>query len=297
MLVTVAAIVGWNFFSYALMLVGGATCIWMPLSFHPRLSGRKVFAEICFVVAVAAAIAKVTTGFGPSSSAAAPPPPPAAPQAGQISIATVTPPTTAPSFGPASTADRKSTALAQGSTSATPNDPRPMVVKSTPSNAPVAKAPADRDLADLYTDHANGYAIRFPAGWSSTQFTGGDPWFVEVSDGKAGLVSVGFSPFPASAGLEQLKPGSLAAHLQAQRHTNVEAQGIGTIDGQKCLWFKYTGPVKSATGEQPMTVIHYYLPLHDGRMLELRLAAVPDAFPKLAPVLKKSAATMKLLPM
>ena len=67
MLVTVAAITGSNYISYALMLVGGAACIWIPLSFFPRLRGRKVFAEICFVVGVAAAIAKVTTGFGPNS--------------------------------------------------------------------------------------------------------------------------------------------------------------------------------------------------------------------------------------
>jgi hypothetical protein len=297
MLVTVAAITGSNYTSYgsyALMLVGAAACIWVPLSFLPRLGGRKVFAEICFVVGVAAAIAKVTTGFGPNLSSAAPPSP-AAPEPASVVITPVPHPTTAPAASDAS--DDLPIGKPQETPSAKPADAKPLVMKPASSNAPAAKPAPDRDLGDVYTDHANGYSIRFPAAWTSTQFTGGDPWFIEVSDGKTGLVSVGFSPFPASAGLEQLKPASLAAHLQGQRQTTVEAQGYGTISGQKCLWFKYTGPVKSATGEQPMTVIHYYLPLHDGRMFELRLAALPDAFPKVASVFKKSAATVKLVPM
>lgn len=296
MLVTVAAITGSNYIGYGLMLVGAAACIWVPLSFLPRLGGRKVFAEICFVVGVAAAIARVTTGFGPNSTSAAPPAL-AAPEPAAVVITPLAHPTTAPALAANDAGDDLPVGKPHETPAAKPADAKPIAMKPAPSNAAAAKPAPDRDLGDVYTDHANGYSIRFPAGWASTQFTGGDPWFIEVSDGKTGLVSVGFSPFPASAGLEQIKPGSMAAHLQAQRRTTVEAQGTGTIDGQKCLWFKYTGPVKSATGEQPMTVIHYYLPLHDGRMFELRLAAVPEAFARVAPVLRKSAGTVKLLPM
>ena len=44
-----------------------------------------------------------------------------------------------------------------------------------------------------------------------------------------------------------------------------------------------------------MTRVQYLVPLNDGRALELRIAATPEQFEKLSPLMKQSAASIKLL--
>jgi hypothetical protein len=44
-----------------------------------------------------------------------------------------------------------------------------------------------------------------------------------------------------------------------------------------------------------MTVVHYLLPLQDGRALEVRVAAVPEKFNATAARMKQSLDTLKLL--
>ena len=280
---------------HALMVIGAAACAWLPLSLIKPMAKRRVLLGMCVTLGLATAGVKMFTGSSPRSASAAAPASPSQEEllATDTGAATTQPAAVVVITKPAETSgarkDDKPQQLAMGDTR--PQDPKNVAIK------PVAiKASAERELGDPHTDHTNGYSIRFPTAWASKQFGGGDPWFIEVSDGKTGLISVGFSPFPATAGIDQLYPNKLAAHLGAQKHTTVEAKGYGTIDGQPCAWFKYSGPIKGALGEQPMTVIHYFVPMHDGRMFELRMAAVPDAFAKMAPILKKCAASVKLLP-
>ena len=73
-------------------------------------------------------------------------------------------------------------------------------------------------------------------------------------------------------------------------------EGYGLIDGRKCLWHKYTGNVTFSKTSVRMTAVHYLLPLGDGRALELRLASTPEQFAKLAPVMKESVESFKILP-
>jgi hypothetical protein len=43
-----------------------------------------------------------------------------------------------------------------------------------------------------------------------------------------------------------------------------------------------------------MTRVNYILPLGDGRVLELRVAAAPEVFDRLVPVMRKSVETFAL---
>jgi hypothetical protein len=45
-----------------------------------------------------------------------------------------------------------------------------------------------------------------------------------------------------------------------------------------------------------MTRVNYILPTGDGRVLELRVAAAPDQFDRLVPIMKKAVETFRLIP-
>lgn len=262
-------------FGYGLMITGGATCIWMPLSRLKWFETRKAFGIICCALLLVTALYKMMSDPSPQSATASP------------QVLMVQPPS-------ASVANSAMSGEAvEGSI--WPNPKTGDRSLAAARNGP-AKKPAE-PLSDRYVDNANGFSMQFPIGWTSRTFASGEPWFVDVSDGKTGLISVGFSPFPSSAGLDQLKAQGLKNHLQARHDTKFTSDGVGSVDGQPGRWIHYTGPVDTSTGRQVLEVVHYYVPLHDGRMLELRLAAAPSQFGKLAPLLKKSAATLKLMPL
>jgi len=266
---------GWSvvgrFFGYGLMIAGGATCVWMPLSRFAPLASKKVYGIICCALLLVTAAAKVMSD----------------PPAAQANAAETSTPSVAHG-----TSALASSQPAIGSIWPDPNGTSQPV---HPAAKPQVKKPAD-DLGDRYTDLANGFSIRFPGGWTSRTFSSGDPWFIDVSDGKSGLISVGFVPFPSSAGIEQLRPKNLATHLTADGHTHITGQATSTIDGHKGLWFRYNARLDFAGGPQTVQVIHYFVPLHDSRMLELRLAAPPDKFSAVTPLLRKSVQTLKLTP-
>src|SRR5437588_624017 len=78
-------------------------------------------------------------------------------------------------------------------------------------------------LGRAYVDGRSRYSVRFPAGWSARSYEG-DPWVLDASDGRNGIISVGFSPFPADVTIDQLKPENLAKHLKgATAHTVIHA--------------------------------------------------------------------------
>lgn len=271
MLVTVLAEL-WTdtprFVGYGLMIIGIATCAWMPLTRIKALDNKKILAVLVCGLLVAGVVIKLRTSApAPSATAATPP------------DQTQTTPSTQPaviSIWPSSSVS----GAAPGA-----------------SGTKATRTQSASDLSDRYTDTANGYSIQFPAGWNNKTFASGDPWNAEVSDERTGMISIGFSPFPSSAGVDQLKADRLAARLQSQAHAVLRGHANAVVDGHKGLWFRYTAPVESALGRQTMECVHYYVPLHDGRMLELRLAAPPEKFAAVAPLLHKSLATLKLLPL
>lgn len=257
---------------YGLMIIGIATCAWMPLTRFRRLDNKKILAVLVCGLLAAAVIIRLRTS-GPASSATAAVP--SDTQSTHIDVAPATQPAV-------------SSIWPNSSTSAA-------AVAAKPAKAP--RGQATSDLSDRYTDTANGYSIQFPAGWNNKTFASGDPWNAEVSDERSGMISIGFSPFPSSATVDQLKADRLAARLQSQAHAVVRGHASALVDGHKGLWFRYTAPVETTLGRQTMECVHYYVPLRDGRMLELRLAAPPDKFAAVAALLHKSLATLKLLPL
>ena len=160
---------------------------------------------------------------------------------------------------------------------------------------PVPKLRAD-ELAEAIIDHTNGYSIRLPPHWQPERFDGSEKWVMDATDGKIGVISVGFSPLPATADLSQMHPEFLAVYLRSQPNTTLLGRGHTVIDGRECLWFRYTAPLSLAGTSQLMMMVHYFVPLHDGRMLELRLAVVPQKFSRVAPLLRRSIASVRMLP-
>ena len=90
-------------------------------------------------------------------------------------------------------------------------------------------------------------------------------------------------------------PEKVARGYQKRTGTVVHATGYTTIGGRRALWHKYTGPVSRPGATAKMTVVHYLLPLRDGRALELRVAAAPEKFNEAAPRMKQSIDSFKLL--
>jgi hypothetical protein len=168
---------------------------------------------------------------------------------------------------------------------------------AAPTTAPVASAksmtPAAEALGSLYIDETNGFSIRFPAGWVIRTFDG-DPWVCDVGDGKVGLMSVGFSPFPEGFTAESIPPDWIAKKIKRRADTTLHAQGYSMISGRKALWSKSTGPLPMSHASPRMTRVNYILPLGDGRVLELRVAAAPEVFDRLVPVMRKSVETFVL---
>ena len=106
---------------------------------------------------------------------------------------------------------------------------------------------------------------------------------------------MGFSSFPAKTTVDEVVPEKVTRGLQKRPGTVVHSSGYATIAGRRCLWHKYTGPISRPDGNARMTVVHYLLPLQDGRALEVRVAAVPEKFNAAAPRMKLSLDTFKLL--
>ena len=178
-----------------------------------------------------------------------------------------------------------------------PSVPAPAI----PTTAPVASAkaktsattrPADA-LGALYIDETNGFSIRFPAGWLIRTFDG-DPWVIDVGDGRVALISVGFSPFPDGFTAESIPPDWIAKKIKRKADTTLHAQGYAMVSGRKALWSKSTGPLPMSNASPRMTRVNYILPLGDGRVLELRVAAAPEQFDRLVPVMRKSVETFVL---
>lgn len=245
-----------------LMGGGAALAVWLPLSLYKPLGGKKMYGVLFGVMTLIIASVKMGGGSEPAPASAAPP-----------TMIPTPPPPANPRPVPAAT--------------------KPVAVRPAQKSAP---KPFEDDLSEVYADHANGYSIRFPSGWIREKFDNGDPWIMDATDGRSALISIGFSPLPAHVDLSQLHPEVLASHISSQSRTRLEGQGRGTIDGRPCLWFRYSSPLALTSSSQIMTMVHYFLPLRDGRMLELRFASAPEQFAKLGPLLRKSVATFKLIP-
>ncbi len=203
---------------------------------------------------------------------------------------------------PAKPAEETPTAVA---TAASPKKPgtsasTPAPATSRPASSPVASAktrrattmPAD-PLGAIYIDESNGFSIRFPAGWPVRTFEG-DPWVIDAGDGRVGLISVGFAPFPETFTTDSIPPDWIAKRIRRKADTTLHAQGYAPIGGRKALWSKSTGPLPMSHASPRMTRVNYILPLGDGRVLELRVAAAPEQFDRLVPVMRKAVETFAL---
>jgi hypothetical protein len=171
---------------------------------------------------------------------------------------------------------------------------------AAPTTAPVASAKAKRPrtatpdpLGPLYIDETNGFSVRFPAGWLIRTFEG-DPWVIDVGDVRVGLISVGFAPFPEAFTTDSIPPDWIAKRIKRRADTTLHAQGYAMIGGRKALWSKATGPLPMTNASPRMTRVSYILPLGDGRVLELRVAAAPEQFDRLVPVMRKAVETFAL---
>jgi hypothetical protein len=120
-------------------------------------------------------------------------------------------------------------------------------------------------------------------------------WVLDATDGHAAVISVGFSKCPPTLSVDQIAPEKRTRSLQGRSGTVVQATGYATIAGRRCLWHKYTGPISRPDGNPRMTAVHYLLPLQDGRALEVRLAATPEKFNEMAPGMKQSLESFKLV--
>ncbi len=173
--------------------------------------------------------------------------------------------------------------------------PQPTPQPQPQSQSQQAMPAAEIHLGSRYQDAATGYSMQFPAGWTHKAVKGGGGWVLDATDGRGGVISIGFAPFPANVSAEQVSPERIATALRARPGTVVHGGGFGNVGGRKCLWHKYTGPIPRTDGTPRMTAVHYLLPLQDGRALELRVAATPEKFNELAPRMKQSLDSFKLL--
>lgn len=196
-------------------------------------------------------------------------------------------------------ADSKSPAKSAGGASlATAGAKKPSSSTSAPvasrakSKSAASSRPTD-PLGALYIDETNGFSMRFPAGWVIRTFEG-EPWVIDVGDARVGLISVGFAPFPEAFTTDNLPPDWIANNIKKRHDTTLHGQGYAMIGGRKALWSKSTGPLPMTHAAPRMTRVNYVLPIGDGRVLELRVAASPAQFNRLVPVMKKAIATFKL---
>ena len=182
----------------------------------------------------------------------------------------------------------------------------PVVQKpEAPAKVPVAKATKPRPtrkrplgygrLGPKYLDPMNGYSIQFPAGWRYRSSDDGGNWILDATDGSGGIISLGFSAFPPDITAERVNRDLITQALKGQRGTVVHGEGFATLAGRECVWHRYTGRVPRRDGSPRMTVVHYLLPLQDGRAMEVRAAAVPEKFRELAPRMKQSIESLSLV--
>ena len=161
---------------------------------------------------------------------------------------------------------------------------------------PVATPGAVTDgLGPIFVDDTNGFFMRFPAAWSIRKFDG-EPWVIECGNGKDALMSIGFSAFPAEYTADNIPLEWIARRVKKRPGTVLNAQGYATIMGRKAIWSKSTGPMQMAGHQVNVVRTTYIIPLGDGRIAELRIAAAPDQFEKLANVMKNAVSTFRLVP-
>jgi len=232
--------------------------------------------------------ASATPVLAAAKPAPAPAPPAtqtqAAPRLHPANVATVTAPRSGQAE-PRAARPTPATALTSSSAAVPANKPAPSGVTRVASS-----------LGQRYTDKTNRYSVQFPAGWGYKLFKDGGCFLIDASDGQGGSISVGFSKFPATMSVDEIVPAKVTRALQQRAGTVVQGSGYATLNGRRCLWHKYTGPIAHPDGSSRMTVVHYLLPLQDGRALELRVAATPEKFNELAPRMKQSVDSLKLLP-
>ena len=164
-----------------------------------------------------------------------------------------------------------------------------------PATKPTPAPLSDSLLGPVFLDENNGFAMRFPAGWAIRTFSG-EPWVLDCGDGRLGLLSIGFSPFPADFTADNIPPEWVARRIKKRDGTTLHSQGFALIAGKKSLWSKSTGPLALTSGTPKMTRVNYIIPLNDGRVMELRIAATPDLFEQLMPTMRASVESFKLLP-
>jgi hypothetical protein len=138
--------------------------------------------------------------------------------------------------------------------------------------------------------------MRFPIGWAMRSFSG-EPWVLDCGDGHVGLISIGFSAFPNDFTADNIPPEWVARRIKKRGDTQLHSQGYAMIAGKKALWSKSTGPLPMSGGNSPkMTRVNYIIPLNDGRVMELRIAATPEQFDQLMPTMRAAVESFKLIP-
>jgi len=157
----------------------------------------------------------------------------------------------------------------------------------------------DQDMVDelgaAYVDVGNGYSVRFPEGWAIRTFRA-DPWVLDCGDVAGAMISVGFTPCPADVTADRLLPEAIARRIRKTPGTTLLAQGRTLLGGRKALWFKSTGPLLMTNGSPMMTRVQYIVPLGDGRLMQLRLAAPPQMFASLSNTMKQTVDTFTIIP-
>lgn len=159
----------------------------------------------------------------------------------------------------------------------------------------VVAAPQAPPLGPVYRDDVHGFTMHFPARWPIHTFAG-EPWILDCGDTRVGLISVGFSPCPAEVTADKLLPEAIARRIKKRQNTTLHGQGRTEIAGKKALWSKSTGPLPMTDAAPKMTRVQYIVPLEDGRVLEIRVAAPPDKFNLVASLMKDSLSTFRVIP-
>ena len=137
--------------------------------------------------------------------------------------------------------------------------------------------------------------MRFPAAWSIRRFDG-EPWVVDCGDGKSALLRLGFSAFPAEYTADDISLDWVSRRIKKRSDTVLNAQGYATIMNRKAVWSKSTGPMQMGGSTVKVVRTTYILPLGDGRVAEIRIAAAPEQFEKIAGVMKNAVSTFRIVP-
>jgi hypothetical protein len=227
----------------------------------------------------------------------------AAPEAGTAAVAAVAPapppvtkaPAKAPEAAPkVPEATPDGAALAQ----APPRKPagaKPQAAAVRHPHGPASAPAVAVKLGPKYLDDVHGYSIHFPVGWSPRSRDGGR-WVVDATDDAGDLISLGFRTSKLPLKVDAYNREAITRGLKTRPEIFVLGDGVGTLGGRPCLWHKYTGPVaRRQSAGRRMTVIHFRLPLENGKLMELRVATAPEKFQQLAPSLKQSIDTLRFV--